>query len=77
VDSLVNAHGLVAWTLHAWSDTGLPATFSQGLLEAHDAAGIQLLDTTEPLALGRLRFTGDTLQWTENNLPKSKPLSHR
>jgi hypothetical protein len=77
VDSLVNAHGLVAWTLHAWSDTGLPATFSQGLLEAHDAAGIQLLDTTEPLALGRLRFTGDTLQWTENNLPKSKPLPHR
>jgi hypothetical protein len=54
-----------------------PSTHLQGLLEAHDAAGTQLLDTTEPPALGHLGFTGDTLQWTDNNLPKSKPLPHR
>ena len=73
-DLAVDRAGFVAWIVHHWARAGSNPIAGQSQLYGRDSNGRHLLDTGEPLDLGSLKFTGNTLHWTNNNSTRQATL---
>lgn len=76
IDALaVSVDGFLAWSYHTFPSSGSPSTAAAGYLIGEDQSGQHTLDTTGPLDLTGVRFTGDTLHWNDNGVAREANLS--